>query len=334
MGKEHGFVRVWSALFAGAIYGLSIRIGFEAKSLAPFFQIVSTAFLVVTPFCVGAIAVLLYAGSEHISLGKQAAISAVTMMLFLVAMFATLLEGLICLVLVAPVFLIASVLGGLIAGFIHNKLKVKRSSLSAFVILPLLLGPIEANLPVESSEQMVSSSIQIQAPPEVVFDQLASVRAIDPKELGFSFVHMIGLPRPLEAEMNGAGVGSVRTSRWEKGVSFQEVIQEWDRPKVLRYRFHIPAGSIPRDALDRHVEMGGEYFTVLDGGYELTTNQSGATELKLTTHFLNKSQLKIYGDLWGKMVLTDFHQSILGLMKNRAEKANSLLNQPVTYGRD
>jgi hypothetical protein len=315
--------QVVTALVAGALYGLLLRVSFEAKSLASFLQIVSAAFLVVAPFSVGAVAVLWAARGAPITVKRQLAISAGAMALFMVAMFAAALEGMICLVLVAPVFFVASLLGGLVAGYTNNRFKVTRSSLSAFALLPILLGPIEANLPPERSEQTVVSVVHVNAPPEVVFDQLVTVRSIDPKELGFSFLHLIGLPRPLESVMSGSGVGGVRASRWEKGVKFREVITEWDRPRALGYEFDIPPGSIPREALDRHVEIGGEYFTVLDGGYELTRTKNDGTELSLTTRFINKSQLKIYGDLWGRMVLADFHRSILGLMESRAEKASS-----------
>lgn len=91
---------------------------------------------------------------------------------------------------------------------------------------------------------------------------------------------------------------------------FEEIITTWNKPTAMHYRFYILPGGIPKYALDRHVEMGGEYFDVLDGG----------TELRLSTRIINKSQLKTYGDLWGMMVLNDFRQSILGLMKNRAEQ--------------
>ena len=120
--------------------------------------------------------------------------------------------------------------------------------------------------------------------------------------------------------MSGTGQASVRTSHWEKNVSFQEVITEWDKPTSMHYRFVIPSGAIPREALDRHVEMGGEYFDLVDGGYDLKKTADGGTELSLTTRFVNKSRLKLYGDLWGRMVLKDFHRSILGLMKVRSEK--------------
>ncbi|MBI3728261.1 MAG: hypothetical protein HY254_07995 [Burkholderiales bacterium] len=319
--SPHFKLRMIGALIVGVVYGLLLRISFENKSLHAWLQIVSTTFLIVAPFSIGAIAVLLAAGKSRISLGRQAMVSCLSMAMFLLAMFVCLLEGMICLVLVAPVFMVAALLGGLIAGVIHNHFHASKVSLSSFALLPLLLGPIEANLPPAQSEQLVSSVIQIQANPEEVFDQLASVQNIKADELGFSFVHLIGLPKPLAANMNGNGVGAVRTSRWEKNVSFEEIITTWQKPYAMHYRFHIPVGGIPRDALDRHVEMGGEYFDVLDGGYDLKA-KDGGTELRLSTRFINKSQLKTYGDLWGKMVLNDFHQSILGLMKKRAEQAH------------
>ena len=94
---------------------------------------------------------------------------------------------------------------------------------------------------------------------------------------------------------------------------FQEVITEWDKPRALRYRFVVPKGAMPREAPDERVEINGDYFELVDGG----------TDLSLTTRFLNKSHMKTYGDVWGKLVLKDFHRSILSLMKSRAERVHA-----------
>lgn len=309
---------VWPLLI-GLLYGMFLRLGFGVNP-GGWFNIVSKAFLIVTPFSLGALAVFMAARPQRTSVRQDAGVAAKAMLLFLLAMFVTLLEGLICIVLVLPVFMVAAVLGGMLAGWLHRRMAASKGTVSAFALLPLLLGPIEAALPPAQSEQVVSTTMHIAAPPEVVFDQLADVRGIRPEELGFAFVHLIGLPKPIEADMRGTGAGAVRVSRWEKNVRFEEVITHWERPRALHYRFHIPPGSIPRDALDQHVELGGAYFTVLDGGYDLAPAADGGTELTLTTRFLNKSQLKLYGDLWGRMVLQDFHRSILGLMRRRAER--------------
>ena len=308
--------KVASGILIGAVYGLAIRLGLASESVHPFINTISAAFLYVCPFSVGAIAVLW--GAERgtrLAVGSQIGLATSAMLLFLLGMFATFLEGIICIVLVVPVFLIASALGGLVGGVIHNSKRSDRSTLPALALLPLLLGPLESLLPAQRSAHTVSNTIHISAPPEVVFDKLAEVRNIRPQELGFTFVHMIGLPKPVEAQMDG----NVRTSRWEKNVWFQEVITESDRPRTLRYRFVVPKGAIPREALDEHVEINGEYFELVAGGYTLEPTSDGCTDLSLTTSFINKSRLQAYGNLWGKLVLKDFHRSILGLMKSRAE---------------
>ncbi|MFZ6760911.1 hypothetical protein ACO0K9_27210 [Undibacterium sp. Ji50W] len=45
--------RITGAVLAGVAYGLLLRIGFEYKAMHEWLQIVSTAFLIVTPFSIG-----------------------------------------------------------------------------------------------------------------------------------------------------------------------------------------------------------------------------------------------------------------------------------------
>ncbi|MFP5390219.1 MAG: SRPBCC family protein [Gammaproteobacteria bacterium] len=308
-------------MLIGAVYGLIVRATMGSHHLHPFLETVSVAFLLVCPFSVGAVAVLW--GAEpgvKIPVGRQFGLACSAMWLFLLGAFVTFLEGLICIVLVVPVFMIASSFGGLVGGLIHHYAHRHRGTLPALALLPFVVGPLEHLLPAQSSEQSATNTIHIAAPPDIVFDQLADVRAIQPDELGFTFLHQIGLPKPIEARLEGHGVGSVRTSRWQKQVWFQEVITQWDKPRALHFRFVVPKGAIPREALDEHVEINGEYFELVDGGFTLAPAADGGTDLSLTTRFKNKSRMKVYGDLWSKLVLKDFHRSILGLMKSRAER--------------
>lgn len=306
----------WTAIALGVLYGLVLRFGFDSS---PFHTVVSTmsmAFLVLCPFSVGAMAVLMSAGGEKISVIVQIQQTVFAVNACYIAVILLALEGSICLVMAAPLFFGASLLGGLVAGFLHNHFRMGRR------MLPIAFAPIESLQTIQPHEQTVTNTIYIAAPPERVFNQLANVRHIRPEELGFTFVHAIGFPRPLEAQMDGQGVGQVRTSRWEKNVWFQEVITDWTPGQSLHYKFYIPPGGIPRDALDEHVEIGGEHFDLIDGGYDLRVMPDGGTELSLTTRFVNKTRLKTYVDLWAKLVFKDFHRSILGLMKKRAEETS------------
>jgi hypothetical protein len=312
-----------TGIVLGALDGLIMRVAFES-SHDGLLQIMSASFLFIVPFAVGAIAVFFaMTDNRSLSVWKQAGISTFSMLFFLLGMFALVLEGFVCIALLAPVFFFAAIFGGLVMGVIVRYSRQSGTALCTIALLPLLFGAIETRESIDPSQQTVSTSIIINASPEAVFSQLTTVRDIRPDELGTAFVHLIGLPKPVQASMTGRGVGAVRTSRWQKGVSFQEDITEWDPPKRLHYVFDIPAHSIPKEALDRHVELGGEYFTVLDGGYDLESLADGTTRLELSTRFLNKSHLTIYGNLWANLVLNDFHHSIFVLMKRRSEIAQS-----------
>ena len=125
------------AVAMGVVYGLILRLGFGQHLTDQFLQIISTTFLMVAPFCVGAVTVLGAAqDGEPLTKRRQAGVASVAMLLFLFAMFAFFVEGLICIVLVLPVFIIAAILGGLLAGFIHNHVRLPRSTLPAFALLP------------------------------------------------------------------------------------------------------------------------------------------------------------------------------------------------------
>jgi len=68
------------------------------------------------------------------------------------------------------------------------------------------------------------------------------------------------------------------------------------------------------------VEIGGDYFTVVSGGYTIRSLSAERCEVMLKTTYANRSNLKLYGDLWGDFVFDDFHRSILRLIKHRAER--------------
>jgi hypothetical protein len=306
-------------LVIGALYGLMLRGMFEWRVLQDVYEIVSASFLCLAPFATGAIAVFFGSRDRGLSVGEQISTAVGTMLFFLIAMFVLFIEGLICIMLVLPVFMIASIIGGLVMGLALRLVKYNGAVVSCFAILPVVFAPLESRLTPDSHERTVANTVVIDASATDIWNNLTSVTDIKKQELGVSFTHAIGVPRPLQAAMNGSGVGAVRTSHWEKGVQFKEVVTQWQPPYQLSYDFDIPPNSIPRAALDRHVEIGGEYFTVVRGGYTILPLSAQQCEVTLQTTYANRSNLKLYGDLWGDFVFGDFHRSILRLIKRRAE---------------
>jgi hypothetical protein len=189
------------------------------------------------------------------------------------------------------------------------------------VLIPLILSPLEVNFLKLSQTYEVKNSIVINAPIDVVWRQLANVSYIAEREFPMSFSQLIGIPRPLQADMNAQGVGAVRTSKWQKNIVFKEVITDWQQNKQMLYQFDIDPDLIPDNALDKHVKLGGEYFSPLYGGYYLAETANGQTVLTLKTTVEDNTNFTIYSRLWGEVIFQDFHNSLLKLMKSRAEKA-------------
>ena len=73
--------------------------------------------------------------------------------------------------------------------------------------LPLVTAPWEKHVVYRLEEREVENVIDIKAAPDVIWHNIASVRAIRPEELPASWSHRIGFPNPVEATLSHEGVG-------------------------------------------------------------------------------------------------------------------------------
>lgn len=308
-------------IFLGVLYGVSIRLLWEIEALKDFGGLVTISFMFLVPFVIGFIRIHfeIYINSA-LTYGKMMTLAWQPVFICLLVSVLTLLEGSICIAMALPAFMFFASMGGLSAGvlnkFITNR---KKGTLLSVTLLPLFLAPIEVNFLQLSKTYQVENSIIIQASPEVVWSQLANVSTIEKNELPFSFTSFIGVPRPIEANMSNSGVGAVRTSKWEKDVEFREVITNWVPNQRMAYTFDINPSTIPDHALDKHVKLGGEYFSPIKGEYLITKDNKGRTILHLKTTLLDNTNFGIYSRVWGEIIFQDFHGSLLKLMKSRSE---------------
>ena len=309
-------------ILLGVLYGISIRIIWDIDALKEYAGLVTATFMFLVPLAIGFIRVHYELKVKpNLSYGKMMTISWQPIFIFLLVSVITLLEGSICIAMALPAFMFFASLGGVLAGWANRFITHrKNSTLLSVAFLPLLLAPIEINFLDSSRTYTVENSMVIKASPEVVWSQLANVSTIDQDELPFSLTHFIGVPRPIEANMNAAGIGAVRTSKWDKGVEFKEVITDWVPNHKMSYTFDIDPDAIPDDALDKHVKLGGEYFSPIKGEYRITQDKLGRTVLHLNTTLLDNTNFGIYSRVWGEVIFQDFHTSLLKLMKSRAEK--------------
>jgi uncharacterized protein YndB with AHSA1/START domain len=218
-----------------------------------------------------------------------------------------------------PIGLVASSLGGLIAGVISRWNATSARTTVCVALLPLLLAPAETLLPSPNQTRAVVSEIRIHAPAAIVWQNVERVPAIKPDELRPSWAHAIGFPRPVEATLSFEGVGGVRHASFEHGLLFIETVTAWEPEQRIEFSIKADTAHIPATTLDQHVSIGGRYFDVLDGEYLLEPLADGDILLHLTSHQRLSTDFNGYAGFWTDAVMQNLQTSILEIIKHRCE---------------
>ena len=228
-------------------------------------------------------------------------------------------EGGICVAMAAPFFFAFSSLGSVLTRDLLRRQAKYTPPL--MIVLPLLFLPVEGHLDMPVVEEAVVSVIEIDATPAEVWAHTVEIPAIAATELKPTFSHtVVGVPQPVDARMEGEGVGAVRQLAWTQGVWFQEVVTDWQQDRRLAWDFRFSQDSIP-DRVEAHIDVNSRYLKISHGDYVLEPLENGGTRLTLTTHYRMATPINAYCRLWGKVFLGDFHKTVLKVIKARAEHA-------------
>ncbi|MDX5396483.1 MAG: hypothetical protein LPK21_09810, partial [Hymenobacteraceae bacterium] len=183
-------------------------------------------------------------------------------------------------------------------------------------------APLESQFATPTAISTVATEIVIKADKETVWNNIKSVSEIQDKELKWSFAHFIGIPKPVQSKLKGERVGGVRHIKWEKGIRFREIITDWNLYDSFSY--DILVDHIPPEAIDKHVEVGGKYFDVLNGGYKLTELDKNTTKLTLSCTYRVTTNFNFYSKRWADFIMDDFQVVILNVVKKRSENSYPL----------
>jgi hypothetical protein len=129
----------------------------------------------------------------------------------------------------------------------------------------------------------------------------------------------LGFPRPVKAELNYLGVGAYREAVFTNGLVFHETVTHYRENEKMVFSIKADPYDIPSTTLDKHVVIGGEYFDVLNGTYELEKLGENYYRLHLYSHFKLATNFNFYASWWAKWIMKDIQQNILQVEKYRAE---------------
>jgi hypothetical protein len=274
------------------------------------------ALFILTPVFIGAGSTILYGLNKDITRRDAWQIGYLTLAIFLAVLLVFAIEGIICVFMAAPFGLLLTWVGSLIGFSIVNK-----NSNNASTTFLLLVGiiPTTAFLEKDSSPTLVSvvSSIQIDAPPHVVWKNVIEFPQLDEPE---DFIFKTGIAYPINARIKGNGVGATRHCNFTTG-SFVEPITVWDEPRLLK--FAVVEQPQPMKELsfwDVDAPHLHDYFVSKQGQFRLTRLPNGKTLLEGTTWYYHNIKLAVYWQLWSNYIIHKIHNRVLMHIKKNSER--------------
>lgn len=312
---QHRFIRLIIGTVAGVFYGLLARLAFGIDFDAELFSTLTWGFLTFVPLTLGAVTIYAVRADQTVSAFFYPWLTSV---FFLLAVSLLTLEAAICIWMASPFFFLVSGIGGLLMRLVLRIRGGRTSSylLTALMVAPFVTSPLEMQFRRPDMYRTVATHIMIEASPEVVWEQIIRVPAIQPHERRLTVFQFLGIPQPVEATMDIDS--SLRRSTYENGMAFNEVVHVWEPGQTLSFGIDLDptiAQPMPFNKID------GGMFALIDGTYRIEPLGAGRVRLHLiSTHRLSTS-FNAYGGLWTDFILADLQRYILEIIKRRAESA-------------
>lgn len=309
----------WWPMLVGALCGVALRLlfsdvpGGEWAAMAP-------AFIFIVPFVVGAVTV--YVGEKieprttkyHLIAGMFANL------FFVLGTMLILIEGLICAILIVPLFMALGAVGALIMSLICRKTSWPRAPLvMALIMLPLLCAPLMPSVSSDPYIGVIERTVIVDAAAPEVWRQLHDTRNIQKSEVGHGWMYRIGVPTPHYGVTRMTAQGPVRDIRMGKGIHFSQKAVQWELNRYVRWTYRFEEDSFPPGAMDDHVRIGGHYFDVIDSDMTLTPTGPGSTQVKMRMHYRVSTQFNWYAKFIASSLIGNFEEVILGLYAQRSK---------------
>jgi hypothetical protein len=311
----------WHPLIAGALVGIVLRLIFWDHP-EKIMSAMSMAFINFAPFAVAAVTVYMAERIERRSCGYYVMVSIGANMMFVLGTMIIMVEGVICAIIVLPMFALYGAVGGLIMGAICRLTKWPKPAVYSFAALPLLLAAVLPSGAGEAHIGVAQHSVMVQATPEQVWRQLHNTTAISPAEVEQAWLYRIGVPVPISGVTHAVGTTLERDITMGKSIHFTQVASEWQTNRYVKWQYRFAPDSIPPTALDEHVQIGGAYFDLVDTVYTLTP-KGNATELTISMQYRVSTQFNWYATRVAALLFANFEEVILDFYARRAEQAQA-----------
>lgn len=302
---------------AGALAGLLMRLVFSGEPGHAYSAMLSS-FIIGSPVVAGVVTVYVAELSARRSWGYYVGAPMLAMAICVLAALAITIEGLICAIVIVPLFAMVAGLAGLAMGAICRVTKwPRRTMVSCLALLPLALGSFEQHVPRAQDWRVQDREILVEAPPDQVWRALVDTRDITREEVGDAWMYRIGVPVPENGVGDFRDGEHLRHITMGKGIHFDQVATEWRPGERVSWRYRFSEDSFPAGALDDHVRIGGHYFDLGETTYSLARDGAG-TRLTMRMRYRVSTHFNWYAAPVADLLVGDFAERILTFYARRA----------------
>jgi hypothetical protein len=305
-------------IVAGALCGVLLRLAFSGPGGSSW-SAMAGAFIFTAPILVGMVTVYLAERQQRRNWSYYVSAPFLATSLFVAGTLLILIEGWICALVIIPMFAVLGAIGGLVMGVVCRLTNWPRPTLYSFAALPILMASFGSTMPSPTGLGSIERTVIVNAPASVVWRKLNDIDNIQQREMAAAWALRIGVPMPMSGKTRETPEGLVRESRWGKLVHFDEMIQDWQPERYVRWTYRFSPDSFPRNALDDHVVIGGHYFDVLDTSFTLTA-EGNVTRLTTKVNYRISTQFNFYADWVAQLLLGNLSEVGLRLYKSRSEQ--------------
>ena len=273
------------------------------------------------PTVMGAVSTILAAYNNQASRNLLRNISFATLGIFCLGLLTFAWEGVVCLIMAAPIGLLFTYIGYRI-GYLVIKGKMKNNAITIVIVLILSVPAFMAFDSLNGSSEAlrsVTTSIEINAKPAAVWKNVIEFPLLgQPTE----FVFRSGIAYPISAQISGRGVGAIRKCNFSTG-SFIEPITVWNDEKLLEFDVDSQPEPLKEFSFydNLHPNHLHGYWISKRGQFKLTQLSNGHTLLEGTTWYINKIEPGFYWTLWSDYIVHKIHERVLEHIKIHAEQS-------------
>ena len=269
------------------------------------------------PFCLGLFAVLTHSYHRPRGYGECVTVAILPIAILGAILLMVAMEGVICLLMAAPLAAILALLGGSL-GFVIQAAHWGRRNAPAILSMAVLLTPgfygVEHFTRPQAGVFVVKSAIEIGAPPTKVWQKVVAFTEIPPPH---EMLFRAGIAYPIRAEITEHGPGPVRHCVFSTG-PFVEPIVVWDEPRLLR--FSVTANPAPLNELTPygHIEHAPAWiFRIASGAVSADGLPDGSTRVEGTTWYSHSMWPETYWHWWSDYVIHRIHMRVLEHIASR-----------------